>query len=119
LQRAQRVELALDFGDELGERECRLVAAEERVLGLRLGMAMQHRLPHRELVEIGVEQAGDDGLHRAFVRSRRRYQHRRLGERHSISSSTRPSATRAGHVASATSAGAAVASPVRTSKRPW
>jgi len=35
-----------------------------------------------------------------------------------ISSSMRPSTTRAGHVASATSAGAAVAAPVRTSKRP-
>ncbi len=69
VQRAERVQFAVQLGDELGERIRRRVAAQERVLGLRRRVPMQHRLPHRELVEVGVEQAGDDGLHRRFRRA--------------------------------------------------
>jgi hypothetical protein len=68
VQRAERVELAVQLGNELGERIRRRVATEEGVLGLRLRVPMQHCLPHRELVEIGIEQAGDDGRHRRFRR---------------------------------------------------
>jgi hypothetical protein len=31
---------------------------------------VQHGLPHREFVEIGVEQAGDDGSHGAMLGKR-------------------------------------------------
>ncbi|KAI1692006.1 hypothetical protein Ddc_23905 [Ditylenchus destructor] len=48
-QGAQVVQLALQVRDQLGERVLRRVAAGEAVLGLRLRMAMQHRLPHGEL----------------------------------------------------------------------
>ena len=65
---AQRVELAIDLRQQIGKRIRRRVAADEGVLGLGLRMTMQHRLPHRELVEIRVQQAGDDGLHRRFRR---------------------------------------------------
>lgn len=66
-QRAQGVQLALHLGQQLGQREGRLRAADEFVFGLGLGIAVQHGLPHREFVEIGVEQAGDDGSHGAML----------------------------------------------------
>jgi hypothetical protein len=69
-QRTQVIELPLDLGLELGQRIGTAVAADEGVLRLRLRMAMQHRLPHRELVEIGVDQAVDHGAHRVFVHGR-------------------------------------------------
>ena len=43
-------------GGQFGQRIGRRVAAHEGVLGLRLRVAMQHGLPHRELVQIGFEQ---------------------------------------------------------------
>ena len=36
------------------------IAALEAVLHLRTGKLMQHRLHHRELVQVGVEKTGDD-----------------------------------------------------------
>ena len=64
LQRAQVVELLVDLVDQFGQRVRRLVAAHEGVFGPGLRVPMQHGLPHRELVQIGVEQVVDDRLHR-------------------------------------------------------
>ena len=58
-QRAQVVQFALEVGHQRRERVLRRVAAGEAVLGLRLRMPVQHRLPHRELVEVGLQQAAD------------------------------------------------------------
>ena len=60
-QRAQRIQLLVQVRQQLGQRVLGLVAADEGVLGLRLRIAVQHGLPHRELVEVCVQQAGDDG----------------------------------------------------------
>ena len=64
VQRAQVIELLVHVGQQIGQRVSRLVATHERVLGLRLRVPVQHGLPHRELVQVGVEQAVDDRLHR-------------------------------------------------------
>ena len=69
------IELAVHLLAQLGQRPGAAVAADEAVLGVRLRMAMQHRLPHRDHVEVGVEQARDD--RRAAVRCSR------CGGRHS------------------------------------
>jgi hypothetical protein len=66
-QAAQGVQLALHLGQQLGQREGRGRAADKFVLGLGLGVAVQHGLPHGELVEVGVQQAGDDGLHAVLL----------------------------------------------------
>ncbi len=62
------VELLVDVREQFGQRISGLVAADEGVLGLRLRVAVQHGLPHRELVQVGVQQAADDGLHGAVLR---------------------------------------------------
>jgi hypothetical protein len=62
-QAAQVVQLLVDLAEQLGQRIVGLVAADEGVFGLGLRMPMQHGLPHGELVEVGVQQALDDGLH--------------------------------------------------------
>ena len=62
-QRAQVVELRVHVGQQFCEWESALVAADEAVLSLCLRVAMQHGLPHRELVEIGFEQAANDRGH--------------------------------------------------------
>jgi hypothetical protein len=80
-QGAQVVELALDLVLQLGQRVGRRAAVVEAVLGLRLRKAMQHGLPHRELVQVGVEQAGDDG-HRAGLRVNAARRRRRRRSRH-------------------------------------
>jgi hypothetical protein len=66
-QRAEMIELTIDVVDQLGQRKLADLAAEEGVLGLRLRKTMQHRLPHRELVEVGVQQTVDDGFHRGLA----------------------------------------------------
>ena len=62
-QRAQMVDLLVDLGDQMRQRIVVRIAANEDVLGLCLRMPVQHRLPHRELVKVGLEQAVDHGLH--------------------------------------------------------
>jgi len=62
-QRAQVVELRVDLRQQIGQREGARVAADEAVLGPRLRVAMQHGLPHRELVEVGLDEAADDRCH--------------------------------------------------------
>ena len=62
-QRAQVVQRGIHFGQQLGQRVQGLVAADKAVFALRLWMPVQQRLPHGELVQVGVEQAGDDGGH--------------------------------------------------------
>ena len=60
-------ELTLHLGLQLRQRHRAGPAAVEGVLGLRLRKAVQHRLPHRELVEVGVQQTVDDGFHRGLA----------------------------------------------------
>src|SRR5690606_39491455 len=58
-QRAQGVDL---FGDRVQVRHQvhAFGAAAEQVLDLRAGMLVQHRLHHRQLVQVGVQQRGND-----------------------------------------------------------
>jgi hypothetical protein len=67
-QRAQGIELALHLRQQRAQVEALAVAAHEAVLGLRARVPMQHRLPHRELVEVGLQEAVDDGGHQALRR---------------------------------------------------
>ncbi len=60
-QRAQAIELGLDIGAQLRQRVGRRVATDEGVLGMRARVAVQQRLPHREFVEVVLQQAADDG----------------------------------------------------------
>ena len=62
-QGAQVVQRGVHFGQQLRQRIGRRVAAHKTVFALGLGVAVQQRLPHREFVQIGVEQAGDDRVH--------------------------------------------------------
>ncbi|MNV59973.1 hypothetical protein D3C71_1524230 [compost metagenome] len=66
-QPAQRIELGVDLRQQLGQRKLGRAAADKFVARLGLRMAVQHGLPHREFVEIGVEQAGNDGGHGGSV----------------------------------------------------
>src|SRR5262249_42680340 len=66
-ERAEMVELPLDFFLQLRQRIGRRVAAGESGVGLRRRMVRRRRLPHRELVEVRFEQAADDGcIHAAL-----------------------------------------------------
>ena len=62
-QLAQVVQLGVHFVQQVGQRVVRRVAADKFVVRLCLRMSVQHGLPHGEFVEVGVEQAGDDGRH--------------------------------------------------------
>ena len=62
-QAAQVVQRSVHLWQQLGQRVGWGVAAHKAVFALCLWVAVQQGLPHRELVEIGVEQAGDDGVH--------------------------------------------------------
>jgi len=53
-QRAQVIELLVHLARQLAQRIGALVAADEGVFGLRLGVPVQHGLPHRELVQVCV-----------------------------------------------------------------
>ncbi|MNY41432.1 hypothetical protein D3C86_1762430 [compost metagenome] len=62
-QAAQVVQRSVHLGQQLGQWVGRGVAAHKAVFALGLWVAVQQGLPHGELVEVGVEQAGDDGVH--------------------------------------------------------
>ena len=54
------VELQIDFRLQLRQGEQRRVAAHEFIFCMGARMAVQQRLPHRELVEIGLQQTAHD-----------------------------------------------------------
>ena len=60
LQRAEVGDLVADLVRRSGARSTAGIAALEAVLDLRAGEVVQHDLHHRELVQVGVEQAVDD-----------------------------------------------------------
>ena len=59
LEAAERADLVADLADVRGQVDAR-VAAAEPVLHLRTRKLMQHHLHHGELVEVCVQQTGND-----------------------------------------------------------
>src|SRR5439155_15548807 len=63
-QRAEVVQLRFDFLVQGGEVRWRIVAAMEAIFARSGRKAVQEGLQHRELVEVGIEEALDHGLER-------------------------------------------------------